>query len=121
MTRARVEAFSDGVFAIAITLLVLDIPVPQVARGQLGDALLDNWPDYAAYVVSFAIIGLIWINHHAVFGYVERVDRGLLFLNLNLLLWTALIPWPTRLLAEFMQAGGSDERTAALVYALTMT
>jgi TMEM175 potassium channel family protein len=121
MTRARVEAFSDGVFAIAITLLVLDIPVPDVARGQLGDALLDNWPDYAAYVVSFAIIGLIWINHHAVFGYVERVDRGLLFLNLNVLLWTALIPWPTRLLAEFMQAGGSDERAAALVYALTMT
>jgi uncharacterized membrane protein len=107
MTRARVEAFSDGVFAIAITLLVLDIPVPQVARGQLGDALLDNWPDYAAYVVSFAIIGLIWINHHAVFGYVERVDRGLLFLNLNLLLWTALIPWPTRLLAEFMQGAAA--------------
>jgi TMEM175 potassium channel family protein len=121
MEKGRVEAFSDGVFAIAITLLVLDIPVPHVEPGHLADALLDNWPDYAAYVVSFAIIGLIWINHHAVFGYVARVDRGLLFLNLNLLLWTALIPWPTRLLAEFMQAGGSDERAAALVYALTMT
>jgi uncharacterized membrane protein len=72
-------------------------------------------------VVSFAIIGIIWINHHAVLGYVDRVDRGLLFLNLNLLLWVALIPWPTRLLAEYMRAGGSDERAAALVYALTMT
>jgi len=121
MPRARVEAFSDGVFAIAITLLVLDIPVPHVEPGHLADALLDNWPDYAAYAVSFAIIGLIWINHHAIFGYVARVDRGLLLLNLNLLLWTALIPWPTRLIAEFMLVGGSDERAAALVYALTMT
>jgi uncharacterized membrane protein len=117
----RLEAFSDGVFAIAITLLVLEIPVPHVERGRLSDALLDQWPVYAAYVVSFAIIGIIWINHHAVFGSIERVDRGLLFLNLNLLLWVALIPWPTSLLAEYMQAGGSDERAAALVYASTMT
>jgi TMEM175 potassium channel family protein len=100
---------------------VLEIPVPSVEQGGLPDALLDQWPVYAAYVVSFAIIGIIWINHHAVFGYVERVDRGLLFLNLNLLLWVALIPWPTSLLAEYMLSGGSDERAAALVYALTMT
>ncbi len=121
MSGARLDAFSDGVFAIAITLLVLDIPVPNVEQGELPDALLDQWPVYAAYVVSFAIIGIIWVNHHAVFGYVEHVDRGLLFLNLNLLLWVGLIPWPTSLLAEYMQSGGSDERAAALVYALTMT
>ena len=121
MSRGRLEAFSDGVFAIAITLLVLEIPVPSADSAALADELLDQWPVYAAYVVSFAIIGIIWINHHAVFGYVERVDRGLLFLNLNLLLWVALIPWPTSLLAEFMQSGGSDERAAALVYAATMT
>src|SRR6185503_13494120 len=121
MSLGRLEAFSDGVFAIAITLLVLEIPVPSVEHGELPDALLDQWPVYAAYVVSFAIIGIIWINHHSVFGYIERVDRGLLFLNLNLLLWVALIPWPTSLLAEYMQAGGTDERAAALVYALTMT
>jgi len=121
MPTSRLEAFSDGVFAIAITLLVLEIPVPNVEHGRLADALLDEWPAYAAYVVSFAIIGIIWINHHAVFGYVERADRGLLLLNLNLLLWVALIPWPTSLLAEYMQAGGGDERAAALVYALTMT
>jgi TMEM175 potassium channel family protein len=115
------RAFSDGVFAIAITLLVLEIPVPKVEHGGLADALLDGWPSYAAYVVSFATIGIIWVNHHAVFGYFRRVDRGLLYLNLNLLLWVALIPWPTRLLAEYMLAGGADERAAALVYSLTMT
>jgi uncharacterized membrane protein len=118
---SRLEAFSNGVFAIAITLLVLEIPVPHVEGGGLADALLDQWPSYAAYVVSFATIGIIWINHHAVFGYVRRADRGLLFLNLHLLLWVTLIPWPTSLLAEYMLAGGQDERAAALVYALTMT
>lgn len=121
MPKGRLEAFSDGVFAIAITLLVLEIPVPKVEHGGLADALLDEWPSYAAYVVSFAIIGIIWVNHHAVFGYVRRADRGLLFLNLNLLLWVVVIPWTTSLLAEYMQAGGADERTAALVYSLTMT
>jgi uncharacterized membrane protein len=118
---SRLEAFSDGVFAIAITLLVLEIPVPHVEHGKLADRLLDQWPSYAAYVVSFAIIGIIWMNHHAVFGYVRRADRGLLLLNLNLLLWVVLIPWPTSRLAEYMREGGSDERAAALVYALTMT
>jgi uncharacterized membrane protein len=83
MPKSRLEAFSDGVFAIAITLLVLEIPVPKVEHGGLADALLDGWPSYAAYVVSFAIIGIIWVNHHAVFGYFRRVDRGLLYLNLN--------------------------------------
>jgi TMEM175 potassium channel family protein len=121
MPTARLETFSDGVFAIAITLLVLELPVPAVGHGELGQALLDEWPSYAAYLVSFAVIGIIWINHHAVYGYVRAADRGLLFLNLNLLLWVALIPWPTRLLAEYMQAGGDNERVAALVYALTMT
>jgi uncharacterized membrane protein len=117
---SRLEAFSDGVFAIAITLLVLEIPVPD-AEGKLTDALIDQWPVYAAYVVSFATIGIIWINHHAVLGYLRRVDRGLLLLNLLLLLWVGLIPWPTRLLAEYMESGGADERAAALVYAITMT
>jgi uncharacterized membrane protein len=121
MSTSRLEAFSDGVFAIAITLLVLEIPVPEAERGGLADALLDQWPVYAAYVVSFATIGIIWINHHAVFGYIRRVDRGLLLLNLLLLMWVALIPWPTDMLAEYMRASGGDERTAALVYALTMT
>jgi uncharacterized membrane protein len=121
MPRNRLEAFSDGVFAIAITLLVLEIPVPDAGSGGLGHALLEQWPDYAAYLVSFATIGIIWINHHAALGYVERVDRALLLLNLALLMWVTLIPWPTRLLAEYMRAGGANERVAALVYAGTMT
>jgi uncharacterized membrane protein len=97
VSSSRLEAFSDGVFAIAITLLVLEIPVPSVEYGELMDELLDQWPAYAAYVVSFAVIGIIWINHHAIFGYVERADRALLLLNLNLLLWVALLPWPKSL------------------------
>jgi uncharacterized membrane protein len=118
---SRLEAFSDGVFAIAITLLVLEIPVPDVQDGELAHALGGQWPVYAAYVVSFATVGIIWINHHAVLGYVRRVDRGLLLLNLLLLLWVGLIPWPTAVLAEYMRSGGGDERTAALLYACTMT
>jgi TMEM175 potassium channel family protein len=121
MPTNRLEAFSDGVFAIAITLLVLEIPIPDVEHGGLADALIDQWPIYAAYVVSFAIIGIIWINHHAVLGYVTRVDRVLLLMNLLLLMWVTLIPWPTGMLAEYMRAGGADERTAALVHAGTMT
>ncbi len=121
MPTNRLEAFSDGVFAIAITLLVLEIPVPAVRRGGLADALLEQWPVYAAYVVSFATIGIIWINHHAALGYIGRVDRVLLLMNIALLMWVALIPWPTAVLAEYMRAGGADERVAACLYAGTMT
>jgi uncharacterized membrane protein len=121
MPANRLEAFSDGVFAIAITLLALEITVPDVKRRSLGEALLEQWPDYAAYVVSFATIGIIWINHHAALGYVRRVDRGLLLMNIALLMWVTLIPWPTTMLAEYMRAGGANERVAASVYAGTMT
>jgi TMEM175 potassium channel family protein len=121
MATTRLEAFSDGVFAIAITLLVLEIPVPKVTHGSLIDALLEQWPVYAAYVVSFATIGIIWINHHAALDYARRVDRVLLLMNLALLIWVALIPWPTAMLAEYMRAGGANERVAASVYAGTMT
>lgn len=99
--KTRLEAFSDGVFAVAITLLVLDLRVPRDAQpGGLGHALNDLWPNYASYVVSFFIIGIIWVNHHAMLGFIRRVDRTLLFLNLLLLLFIALIPFPTALLAE---------------------
>jgi uncharacterized membrane protein len=121
MTTGRIEAFSDGVFAIAITLLVLEIHVPEDPENGLGQALLDQWPAYASYVVSFFIIGIIWVNHHAVFDHLERADRPLLFLNLLLLLWVALLPWPTNLIATYMEHGGADERVAAVVYSGTMT
>jgi uncharacterized membrane protein len=117
----RLEAFSDGVFAIAITLLVLEIEVPTNAGDRLAHDLGEQWPSYAAYLVSFLVIGIIWMNHHAVIDHLRAVDRPLMALNLFLLLWVGLIPWPTRLVAEYMQDGGAPERVAALVYAGTMT
>jgi uncharacterized membrane protein len=120
MTTRRIEAFSDGVFAIAITLLVLEIHVPEHPEEGLGRALLDQWPAYASYVVSFFVIGIIWVNHHAIFDHLARADRPLLFLNLALLLFVALLPWPTNLMATYMQEGGADERVAAVVYSGTM-
>src|SRR5262245_11332962 len=115
---ARLETFSDGVFAIAATLLVLEIGVT-VERGQsLGSALLDIWPSYLAYVTSFLIIGIIWINHHHTVGLMRRVDRTFLFLNLLLLLVVAFFPFPTRLVAEYLDKPG--EHDAALAYALTL-
>jgi len=121
MPTRRLEAFSDGVFAIAITLLVLEIGVPRPAGQNLGHELADQWPSYLAYVVSFLVIGIIWMNHHAVIDHLRQADRPLMALNLFLLLWIGLIPWPTRLVAEYMRDGGEPERVAALVYAGTMT
>src|ERR1700683_536643 len=85
MNKSRVEAFSDGVFAIAITLLVLTIAEPTNYKG-LTQQLLSRWPSLAAYVVSFAIIGIMWLNHHSLFTNFERIDRGLFYLNLLLLM-----------------------------------
>jgi uncharacterized membrane protein len=121
MTTSRIEAFSDGVFAIAITLLVLEIHVPEDPEEGLGQALLDQWPAYASYVVSFFVIGIIWVNHHAVFDHLQRADRPLLFLNLLLLMFVGLLPWPTNLMATYMREGGADEQVAAVVYSGTMT
>jgi uncharacterized membrane protein len=117
VTTTRLEAFSDGVLAIAITLLVIEIHPPELHQGeQLADALWAQWPSYAAYLVSFLTIGVIWLNHHRVFAQVVRVDGPLLLLNLNLLLWTALIPFPTAVVAEHLRDGGEAARTAAALY-----
>ena len=117
MTKNRLEAFSDGVFAIAITLLVIDIRPPEIHEGeQLAHALWAQWPSYVAYLVSFLTIGVIWLNHHRIFEQVARVDGPLLLLNLNLLLWTALIPFPTAVVAEHLGAAGEAARTAAALY-----
>jgi uncharacterized membrane protein len=115
----RLEAFSDGVFAIAITLLVLEIDVPEAAEGGLWSALLDQWPSYAAYLVSFAVIGIIWVNHHRATRPVARVDTTLLFLTLLLLLFVAVLPFPTALLAEYI-LHPADADVAAAVYSATM-
>jgi len=118
----RTETFSDGVLAIAITLLVLDLHVParDTLRGPLSHALAHEWPSYAAYVTSFLVIGIIWVNHHAVFELIGRIDRIALFLNLLLLMCVVAIPFTTALLSEYLTAGGRAARTAALVYSTVM-
>ena len=116
MSKARLEAFSDGVFAVAITLLVLEIDIPH-AGGDLAHEVGQLWPSFAAYVVSFFTIGIIWVNHHTMFVRFVRLDRKILFLNLNLLLWVVLIPWTTAVLAEHLRDTGANEHLAAAMYA----
>jgi uncharacterized membrane protein len=113
----RLEAFSDGVLAIVITLLILDIHVPVDAKGHLARALGDQWPQYAAYLVSFFVVGIIWLNHHATVQLLSRTDHRLQVLHLLLLLPVSVLPWPTALLAEYARVGtAADQRTAVLVY-----
>ena len=116
----RVEAFSDGVFAIAITLLIIEVHVPHRSHAEtLGHALLRLWPSYAGYLTSFLTIGVMWINHHHVFSYVARADRTLLFLNTLLLMLIAFVPFPTAVLAQFIETDGA--RAAAVLYGATLT
>ena len=115
----RLEAFSDGVFAIAITLLVLEIAVPAASEDDLLTAVLALWPSYLGYLISFATIGAIWLGHSAVTHYLHAVDAGLLRLNLLLLLVVAFIPFPTGLLAENIHAP-ANERVAATIYGCTL-
>lgn len=119
MSTSRTEAFSDGVFAIAATLLVLELKVPHVEPGGLSTALLERWPSYTTYVVSFLTIGIIWVNHHAVMERIRVVNRPLQFINLLFLMAVAVIPFPTALLADYLREG-HDERLAAAVYGGTM-
>ena len=104
MNKARVESFSDGVFAIAITLLILGIPIPNLTRiedEQLRSRLINALHELIPYITSFATIGIIWLNHHAMFHAVERVDHPTLVLNLLLLLVVSFIPFPTALLGRY--------------------
>lgn len=119
---SRIETFSDGVFAIAITLLVLELQPPHLTEGEsLWSGLLDEWPQFGAYLTSFAILGIMWVNHHSLFRLIQRSDRPLMFLNLNLLLWTALLPFPTVLLAEYLLDDTIDAHIAAAVYSTNLT
>jgi uncharacterized membrane protein len=118
-TPARIEAFSDSVLAIIITLLVLDLRVPREkvpGDGSLARALLHQWPVYLAFVVSFLQVGVVWVNHHAMFHYIRRTDHRLLVYNLLLLLCTAVLPFTSALLAEYTRAGEAELRLAALLY-----
>jgi len=117
MSKARLEAFSDGVIAIAITLLVLNISVPSpAARGTLAHKLAHEWPSYVSYATSFLTIGIIWINHHAMLLRLRAVDHAVLFLNLLLLLFIGVLPWSTALMAEYLRES-SGQNLAAAVYA----
>jgi uncharacterized membrane protein len=111
----RLEAFSDGVFAIAITLLVLEIHVPDPeSTASLADALAEQWPSYAAYVVSFLTIGIIWINHHAMIRRLRAIDHTIMVWNLLLLLSVGVLPFTTALLAAYLREGQGSELAAAV-------
>jgi uncharacterized membrane protein len=117
METARLETFSDGVFAIAATLLILDVQLPEGVSVTRG--LLEIWPSYAAYALAFLTIGIMWINHHTVFRQIDRIDRTFLTINIFFLMVIAFVPFPTRVLAEHLLTG--DAKAAAFAYGATMT
>jgi uncharacterized membrane protein len=117
MKTARLEAFSDGVFAVAITLLILEVNIP--GGEDLWHQLKEEWPSFASFFVSFWVIGIIWVNHHGVLDHLKRADRGVLYLNLFVLLTVVFIPFSTALMAEHLKSG-ADENVAAAVYAGTL-
>jgi uncharacterized membrane protein len=119
MNTNRLETFADGVFAIAATLLILNVDA-QVSEDvpDLGERLLDIWPSYAAYAVTFFTIGIVWVNHHTVMSQIDRADRVFLFLNVGFLMFVAFAPFPTRLIAEHIREEGA--RAAALTYGITL-
>jgi uncharacterized membrane protein len=115
----RLEALSDGVFAIAITLLVLDIAVPVNAGDHLLSSVARLWPSYLAYVVSFSTIGACWLGHNVITEYLDRADAGFIRLNLLLLLLVAFLPFPTRLFADYI-GENQPERVAATIYGVSL-
>ena len=117
MPKGRLEAFSDGVIAVAITVLALELPVPKPGAGRsLAHELLSRWPNFAAFAVSFLTIGIIWINHRAMLERVAVVDHRTLLLNLMLLLTVCLLPFSTALMADYLKAS-DGQRIAAGIYA----
>ena len=121
MDSRRAESFSDGVFAVAITVLIfnlLPIATPQVSYKLLGQ----HWPQYVAYVVSFLTIGILWLNHHAMLSRVSRVDRNTLVINMFLLMGVVAVPFPTALIADSLGPGGSPgaARVATVIYGLVL-
>jgi len=110
----RVEAFSDGVFSIAITLLVLDLAIPTI-QGRFAAALLDEWVSYVAYLAAFATIGVLWMSHHTVFTLIAGVDAGLLWRNLVLLLTVSVVPFPTAVIASAYRVGSTQDQAAGVV------
>ena len=116
---SRMEGFSDGIFAFAATLLVLDLTIPAVTSKDVSHQLAEQWPTYLAYLVSFATIGNAWLNHSVITEYLDRADAILLRLNLALLFFVSVLPFPTHMLAEYL-SNEADERIAVTVYGLNL-
>jgi len=120
LDQSRIASFSDGVFAVAITLLVLNLQVPQGGRGEpLRDLLRSEWSSYLIFIVSFAIVGIKWLNHHRMFSRIRRADTTLIVLNLALLLGVTVVPFTTALLAHYMQT--PDAAAASMFYGIVWT
>src|SRR2546423_2932329 len=115
----RLEAFSDGVFAIAITLLILEVHLSGQPGVSLARQLALAWPSYTGYVISFVTIGIMWANHHSMFRLIDRSTHGLVVANLLLLLCVSFVPFPTKVLAEHLPVAGKDQRTAVLFFSGT--
>ena len=119
MGPGRLHALIDGVFAIAVTLLVLDLPALPGSH-DFVHRLFDQWPTYAAYLVSFVSIGIIWIEHHGMMSAVRFINRRFLDCTLVFLLFVSVIPWPTKLAADHIRDGGSAAAAVAVLYAAVM-
>ena len=117
---SRLEAFSDGVFAIAITLLILKINVPESAFDDLWKGIADQWPSYLAYATSFITIGGLWLAHHAIFRRLANADGTVMQLNILLLMLVSFLPFPTKLMAEAIDKTTHAERAAVTFYGLTL-
>ena len=120
----RLEAFSDGVFAIASTLLVLQFKIPPAEpstaeAGGLAALIVTRWPSFLGYALSFGVVGITWINHHTMFQYIRRANRTFLLINLGFLLWVSFLPFPTALLAEHVRVP-VDRETAMVLYSGTL-
>jgi uncharacterized membrane protein len=120
---ARTEAFSDGVMAIAITLLILNVHIDTGYAGAHGllRALNHEWPAYLAYITAFLTIAIMWLNHHALFDKIRQVDKSLAWSNLALLLTISVLPFPTSVVAQYLRAGGTDAKVAVSLYGLIST
>jgi uncharacterized membrane protein len=118
----RLEAFSDGVLAIVITLLILDVKVPAGATGHLGAQLVWMWPHYTAYLLSFLVVGTVWLNHHAVVQCLTRTNHTVQLLNLLLLLSVSVLPWPTAVLSDYLREGTrADQRVTVALYGVSLS